>query len=58
MCYFSLRVVDVLMLTGFSLGISLNTLTVSHLLSPCFTRMVTNGLVSSSITLENALGLV
>ena len=46
------------MLSGISLGISLNISTGSHLLSPYFTHMVTNGLASSYITLENVLDLV
>lgn len=44
--------------TGISLGISLNTLTVSPLLSLCFMCMVTNGLVNLYITVVNVLNLV
>ena len=45
-------------MTGISLGISLTTLTISHLLSLCFMCTVTNGLVSLYITLVNVLDLV
>jgi hypothetical protein len=56
-CIVSLDVVNSLTSNDISLGISLNILTGSHLPSPCFMRMATNGLVSSPIILANALDL-
>lgn len=57
MCDF-IKVVQCSNVTAISLGIPPNTLTVSPLLSLYFTCMVTNGLVSLSITLINVMDLV
>jgi len=54
-CVIPLSIVNFLTLINTSLGTLLTVLTGSHLLSPCFTRMDINGLVSSLIILVNAL---